>query len=469
MKKIILVLFVLVQTFFGFGQTQLPDPVGDWMYDWSYFIKTPTNMDIYSGKLKSGWELSDPEKEALEDYWLYRYGNKITLLSEATRSYNCHGYAWYMTEVTEEGEDIWINTPQDNNFWLSNRNASYIEVPWQENAKVAFTENADHSAIATDHPDTIISKWGQSGLYKHHIDDCIYTPKTGLKYYKIISPEISGDFSMLCVNSQQTFSESRLCESCIYLDYDWDVLSHLTQVGNDYTSSYTVEATSHTGYGTFSLTITTPSGQTASTQKSILLNTPDPDDFTVYVEEWLGDPVPGSPDGPFEVCDNESYWICLYPFFLFDDQCIADVEFDFDFDYTVLGEGEDYIEITIDNFYEESTGEIYVTTTCGGYPTLKFLDFVEGNCNGYYMMFSPNPTTGETTLSIESTSERTVFDENVEWDIEVYNQTQSLKVKKTKIKGREYKLKTHGWKEGVYLVKAKYNNNVLTGKLVIKK
>jgi hypothetical protein len=57
----------------------------------------------------------------------------------------------------------------------------------------------------------------------------------------------------------------------------------------------------------------------------------------------------------------------------------------------VLDEGDDYIVIHIDEIYEEGTGEIYVDSDCG-YITLKFLEFVEG-C-GYYLMFSPNPTTG---------------------------------------------------------------------------
>jgi len=52
------------------------------------------------------------------------------------------------------------------------------------------------------------------------------------------------------------------------------------------------------------------------------------------------------------------------------------------------------------------------------------------DCSQMFLMFSPNPTTGETTLSIESRSEEKTFDETAEWDLEVYSPVQSLKQKK---------------------------------------
>jgi hypothetical protein len=91
------------------------------------------------------------------------------------------------------------------------------------------------------------------------------------------------------------------------------------------------------------------------------------------------------------------------------------------------------------------------------------------DCDNYYLVFSPNPTTGETTLSIESDSKESRFDETAEWDLEVYNQTQVLKEKINKLKGKEHKIQTAGWKEGVYMVRVKYNDEILTGKLVVKK
>ncbi len=91
------------------------------------------------------------------------------------------------------------------------------------------------------------------------------------------------------------------------------------------------------------------------------------------------------------------------------------------------------------------------------------------DCYVYYMVFLPNPTTGETTLSIELDSKENCFDETAEWDLEIYSQTQELKTKVNKLKGKEHKIQTAGWKEGVYAVRVKYKDEILTGKLVVKK
>ena len=87
----------------------------------------------------------------------------------------------------------------------------------------------------------------------------------------------------------------------------------------------------------------------------------------------------------------------------------------------------------------------------------------------YYLAFSPNPTTGETTLSIGSTSKEGAFDEAAGWDLEIYNASQLLKEKKTSLRGQSTRIHTAGWKEGVYLVRVKYKGEMLTGKLVVKR
>ncbi len=105
------------------------------------------------------------------------------------------------------------------------------------------------------------------------------------------------------------------------------------------------------------------------------------------------------------------------------------------------------------------------------------------DCDGWYMSFSPNPTTGETTLSIEFASEELglksvplepVFDENTEWEFEVYNPNQTVKEKRTNLKGSSTTIQTQSWKEGVYVVRVKFKpdgktEKILTGKLMVKK
>jgi hypothetical protein len=87
----------------------------------------------------------------------------------------------------------------------------------------------------------------------------------------------------------------------------------------------------------------------------------------------------------------------------------------------------------------------------------------------YTISIAPNPATGETTLTIESAFEEKTFDETAEWDLEVYSPMQALKTKKTRLKGKSTTIQTSGWAEGVYMVRVKYNGEVLTGKLIVKR
>ncbi len=92
------------------------------------------------------------------------------------------------------------------------------------------------------------------------------------------------------------------------------------------------------------------------------------------------------------------------------------------------------------------------------------------SCRSHYLSISPNPSSGETTVSIKSSDEN---DKNrvdlAEWDLEVFTQGQQLKGKKSKIRSQDYKINTQGWQEGVYIVKAKIEDEILTGKLVVQK
>ncbi|MEZ5107302.1 MAG: T9SS type A sorting domain-containing protein [Draconibacterium sp.] len=118
--------------------------------------------------------------------------------------------------------------------------------------------------------------------------------------------------------------------------------------------------------------------------------------------------------------------------------------------------------------YQSFMLEIRACNTCG-YTDWKHMYINVENCGLYLLVFTPNPTSGETTLSIESESNEKTFDETAEWELEIYDNAQMLKEKKTKLKGNNTKIQTAGWKEGMYVVRVKYKNQILTGKLVVKK
>ncbi|MFV0267962.1 MAG: M6 family metalloprotease domain-containing protein, partial [Draconibacterium sp.] len=94
------------------------------------------------------------------------------------------------------------------------------------------------------------------------------------------------------------------------------------------------------------------------------------------------------------------------------------------------------------------------------------------------LSIAPNPSTGETTISIQQESEEgvslksafseTTFDETAQWDLEVYDRMQNLKLKKQKLKGSSATINTQSWRGGVYMLRINYKGEILTGKLVVK-
>ncbi len=125
------------------------------------------------------------------------------------------------------------------------------------------------------------------------------------------------------------------------------------------------------------------------------------------------------------------------------------------------------------NSYSTFMVEIRAHNACGWTDWARMWTEVE-DCYGYNMVFSPNPTTGETTLSIESDSKKKSVDETAEWEFEVYNPNQTIKEKRTNLKGSSTTIQTQSWKEGVYVVRVKFKpdgktEKILTGKLMVKK
>ena len=100
----------------------------------------------------------------------------------------------------------------------------------------------------------------------------------------------------------------------------------------------------------------------------------------------------------------------------------------------------------------------------GSYATMY--TSVTGIC-GYSLFVSPNPATGEATIELVSDTKETLAG-GTEWEFEVYDSMKGMKEKKTNIKTAQTKINTSSWKDGVYIVRAKIGDEVITEKLVVK-
>lgn len=100
-------------------------------------------------------------------------------------------------------------------------------------------------------------------------------------------------------------------------------------------------------------------------------------------------------------------------------------------------------------------------------PVLTGYTNINYSCGSYYMALSPNPSTSETTVILSADGDK-VVDENTSWEAQVYDQQFGLKEKKTKLKGKDAKLNTSGWKDGVYIVNVIVDGQKISEKLVVK-
>ncbi|MDP2338359.1 MAG: hypothetical protein Q8N05_18290 [Bacteroidota bacterium] len=260
-------------------------------------------------------------------------------------------------------------------------------------------------------------------MFRHHKDDCPYDPQD-LHFYNLSNPSIIGSSGVLCNGSQRTYNTAYIASGW---SYDWNVSGSLNQVSGDGTPNYTFSGTSSIGYGTIFLTVTSPSGLTASAQKSIGVNMPYYEDLSLSLYTSGGTPVS-------YMCPNTTYHIYLTNN---DGSCsLSNYSWSVPSEWTIFYTWQNMISINT-NSSPGARIEVNANTCCGINANVFIGYLGSGYCGGSYALsLSPNPTNGEVTLAIEPTSADVVFDENAEWEVEIFDQMQVLKEQKTKLKGK---------------------------------
>lgn len=180
---------------------------------------------------------------------------KAQYYGEADGEYNCHAYAWHMSEG---GGKIWINR---------NLVTGYPSVYWEDGSFVATTSgdsyatkvsyhSDDHSAITTVVPGYFISKWGPTCLWRHRYDDCPYNA-SDLRYYKL-NVKILGDQSVrIPVASVSETVNYYLSDAPSNISVEWTAIGATIvggqgtrQVQVSLTKDATIEAVIHNDKGT---------------------------------------------------------------------------------------------------------------------------------------------------------------------------------------------------------------------------
>lgn len=114
----------------------------------------------------------------------------------SSRTFNCHGYAWYMSEFQVPlSHPRWIGYSAGNIdehvYWSD---GSYVEVPQPVYPGKVSWASGDHSAVTTKTNGLYISKWNEYPLMRHQQGDSPYG-STNLKYYKKAGWPINDDYA----------------------------------------------------------------------------------------------------------------------------------------------------------------------------------------------------------------------------------------------------------------------------------
>gem|GEM_PF-6173905 len=253
------------------------------------------------------------------------------------------------------------------------------------------------------------------------------------------------------------------------ISVNWQVSSNL-QIVSSTNTQVTVKASNSTvsGSGYIKAII---SGY--EIQKIVWVGPPSPDELDIQNSNYSGQDF-------FVAGEQNVLWVTTKTSAI--DETVMGID-DYDWNYSsgwshFETEDKDMVSVVFVPPYSYGYETVYVRAcnTCG-----------EGNWHSesyqimqnYYLSFSPNPTYDETTITIEqgtleetnqkSESAETASDKIGEWDLEIYNIMNVQKLKKDNLKSKSIKIQTAGWTEGIYLVRVKYKDEILTGKLLVIK
>ena len=419
---------------YTFGQTLVTD------------IKTPMNSPVpHTYELGDG--MTSTDKANLSDSVAIRYPNATEVNPpSATYHYNCHSFAWYRSEGGNR--NVWIGwtgggTAEDI-YW---DDGSFIKVSSLSDAtKISYDNDGtgDHSAIKLSGTNCR-SKWGAWPLVDHAVGygPDIYNMSIREYYapFKVNGPQL------VCSGSTTTFTTPDYVDCTFNWTYNTNLLDYVSGQG---TKTFVVEPKYSYSQG-------------QAWVKLELTIDLDPDvtrEITKIV--WVGAPKIDYISGPTYAPNND--WATYYaqP----NNSQMAATDYEWALSPTNGNVIYDYGWTADIAFYNAGNYQLVARAqnTCGWGPyTVLGLEVYDSKS----LAISPNPTTGETTITIKPASEKELLVSA--WDLEIYTPTQALKEKKTRLKGSSTVINTAGWQEGVYVVRVLYNNEIITGKLIVKR
>lgn len=376
------------------------------------------------------------------------------VLAPASQRYNCHNYAWHMSEGNTE--KVWMNQYDsygNSNVWKYWTDNSYVETT-ENNAEKIFYYNGDHSAIKSK---TIAgkyeSKWGSAPLMRHYPTQGPSIYEMSHRRYYRLAYIISGP-SQVC-STGATYTINNLPSSVNSVI--WTHGSNLTIVSGQNTPNCTFSATG-VGASWVRARLVTNYGETLlpafnTHAGNLFPNVSGPHDASTH--QVIGLPQTG----------KEYYFSVLNP------PAQSSYSWELTPQFPCSGRGCTFSGIgnTIWlSFVHEGNYQLTVEqlSPCNqGAVRYVSIYAVPGH---YYLLISPNPVSGETTFNIIAGSNEKLYSEIPQWSFEIHDQSQRLVMSKVNLKSESHTINTSGWEKGVYIVTATFKNEKLSQKLVVQ-
>jgi hypothetical protein len=110
------------------------------------------------------------------------YGSSCVVISGYSRQYNCHGYAWHVSNggsQTAIFQYIDHGSYVENTYvveaYVSGNSPSYTQTSYNNQGKLRVRYSGYHSAVTTYYPGLYLSKWGAGPLVRHNANDVPYS------------------------------------------------------------------------------------------------------------------------------------------------------------------------------------------------------------------------------------------------------------------------------------------------------
>lgn len=392
------------------------------------------------------------------------YGEE-NVLAPASQRYNCHNYAWHMSEGNTE--IVWMNQYDsygNSNVWKYWTDNSYVETT-ENNAEKIFYYNGDHSAIKSK---TIAgkyeSKWGSAPLMRHAptYGPAIYQMNFR-RYYTRSLPSLSGPTTVCSTGATFTINNLSASVSSII----WTHGPNLSISSGQNSANCTFLATGN-GASWVRANLVTDCGDMEIPRQNVYAGVPVNNGISFgafFSPPPFHNQVLRNQDVTIGVIENSNSAL----------QNVTGYEWQF----WTSPSWEPYIK-NYQTYNGNIKGAFVINLPSGANSSQTIVVSAVNSCgysfvsseetpfyavSNYTLSLSPNPVNGILTVEIKNNEKENLA---TDWFLEIYDHSQRLITRQGNIRSNKLTLNTSGWEKGVYIATVSINNVTFSEKLIVR-